>query len=103
MSLHPEGGNPSKVAQAVALLTCIQKGLTLNPGQHTDNPIGFAWCTPAPPCKYGNIPYSKSLQISSIFFNLMFIGPCIILIVETNLMSLALLFLYLMLNMFRMY
>ena len=37
--------------------------------------------------------------------NLMFIGPCIILIVkwrETNLMSLALLFLYLMLNMFRM-
>jgi len=36
---------------------------------------------------------------------LMFIGPCIILIVEyreTNLMSLALLFLYLVLNMFRM-
>ena len=35
----------------------------------------------------------------------MFIGPCIILIVEyreTNLMSLALLFHYLMLNMFRM-
>ena len=35
---------------------------------------------------------------------LMFIGPCIILIVEyreTNLMSLALLFHYLMLNMFR--
>jgi len=35
----------------------------------------------------------------------MFIGPCIILVVEqreTNLMSLALLFLYLMLNMFRM-
>jgi len=35
----------------------------------------------------------------------MFIGPCIILIVEkreTNLMSLALLFLYLMLNMFWM-
>jgi len=35
----------------------------------------------------------------------MFIGPCIILIVEkreTNLMSLALLFRYLMLNMFRM-
>ena len=37
--------------------------------------------------------------------NLMFIGPCIILIVEygeTNLMSLAFLFHYLMLNMFRM-
>ena len=36
--------------------------------------------------------------------NLTFIGPCIILIVEqreTNLMSLALLFHYLMLNMFR--
>jgi len=36
---------------------------------------------------------------------LMFIGPCIILVVEqreTNLMSLALLFLHLMLNMFRM-
>jgi len=35
----------------------------------------------------------------------MFIGPCIILIVEyreTNLLSLALLFHYLMLNMFRM-
>jgi len=35
----------------------------------------------------------------------MFIGPCIILIVElrdTNLMSLALLFHYLLLNMFRM-
>ena len=35
----------------------------------------------------------------------MFIGPCVILIVEqreTNLMSLALLFNYLMLNMFRM-
>ena len=37
--------------------------------------------------------------------NLMFIGPCIMLIFEyreTNLMSLALLFHYLMLNMFRM-
>jgi len=37
--------------------------------------------------------------------SLMFIGPCIVLIVEwreTNLMSLALLFHYLMLNMFRM-
>ena len=37
--------------------------------------------------------------------SLMFIGPCIILIVEykeTNLMSLALLFHYLMFNMFRM-
>jgi hypothetical protein len=35
----------------------------------------------------------------------MFIGPCIILIVEqrqTNMMSLALIFHYLMLNMFRM-
>jgi len=39
------------------------------------------------------------------FLNLMFIGPCIILIVdqrETNLMSLAFLFNYLKLNMFRM-
>ena len=37
--------------------------------------------------------------------NLMFIGPCVFLIVEqreTNLMSLSLLFHYLMLNMFRM-
>jgi len=37
--------------------------------------------------------------------DIIFIGPCIILIVEqrqTNLMSLALLFHYLMLNMFRM-
>jgi len=46
---------------------------------------------------YGPLP-----KITSI---LIFIGPCIILIVEwgeTNLMSLALLFLYLMHNMFRM-
>ena len=48
--------------------------------------------------------YNK-LIIKQEFVHLMFIGPCIILIVEyreTNLKSLALLFHYLMLNMFRM-
>jgi len=46
-----------------------------------------------------------SYDCARLISALMFIGPCIILIVEqrkTNLMSLALLFHYLMLNMFRM-
>ena len=53
--------------------------------------------------KFGVWAFFENLQRKFSF--LMFIGPCIILIVEqrqTNLMSLALLFHYLMLNLFRM-
>ena len=51
------------------------------------------------------VPSNFSQNCKMVIYNLMFIGPYIILIVEkreTNLMSLASLFHYLMLNMFRM-
>jgi hypothetical protein len=54
-----------------------------------------------------NVKIQQEIFLSSniYLYSLLFIGPCIILIVElrqTNLMSLALLFHYLLLNMFRM-
>ena len=59
-------------------------------------------------CRIASIYQPTNAHIIShktLLKHLMFIGPCIILIVEQreiNLMSLALLFLHLMLNMFRM-
>jgi hypothetical protein len=67
---------PNKLAQAVALLTCILEVLTLNPGRNMDDPdCKFSWFYIVPPGKcrsstsnYATISSFHALS-SSLFTN----------------------------------